>query len=434
LKKISNLIFRNFLWKCLSVVLAALMWLICINVVNPIVTKTFANRLVIKNLDVVEANGYILLNREELENQLVRVNVRAAGDSFTYLNDGSFQPYIDVSPIDYLRDANIGRNQPLNVYVENKGAAAMSSFNPASIDTNPLTVNIKLDKIISVEKAVTVNVTGTPLESYVALAGQATPDTVTIRGPSTLLNRISTVPVEVNTNGAGEDLIAYLTPRIIDIDNRDITEQVEVNVNYVEVKVPINMYAKIPVRQDYTGTAAYGYEVVSVERSVEYIEVVGAEYDIKALSYIKLPDLDVSGWAATDSVSFDVRPELIDTSVSVVNGTPNEVVVTVNIAKQIKKEISLDSAQIQILGNSEADGEAEIIPQSLTFTVMGLAENINAFDETKISGAFIDVQGLEPGTHELLVSIVLPRGVYFDGAQPVAEVLIPQADEDEVSP
>lgn len=423
MKKISNFLFQNILWKCLSVVLATSLWLVCINVVNPIVTKTYSNRLIIRNLDVVEANGYILLNKEELENQIVQMTIKAVNDSFSPINNSHFQPYIDVSPIDYLREANIGMDQPLNIYVERAGTAALSSFSPTSIETNPLKANIRLDKITEVTKPVTVTITGAAMDSYVALPGQANPDSIKITGPSTVLNRISTVSVEVDVSGASEDLILPLTPRIIDIDKKDITDKVEMDVESVEIRVPVNMYAKVPIEQKYVGSVADGYDITSITKSIEYVEVVGAEEDIKRIDSIKLQDLNVSGWSATESRSYDVRQALIDTRLSVVNGTPNEVIVTVNIEKQQKKEIIINIDDIRVIG-SRPGYVVDLPSGEMLVTVKGLPDKISGFDASGILDAYINIFMLESGVHEVRVSLILPQGIYLEGDEPGIVVVI----------
>lgn len=431
MKKISDFLFKNILWKCLSIILATLLWLVCVNLVNPVVSKSYTSSLAIKNLNVVESNGYVLLNKDEVENQLVIMTVKAVHDSFNTINNSHFQPYIDVSPIDYLSEENIGADQPLNVYVERLGTAALSSFSPSSIETNPLKVNIRLDKITEVVKPVTVNILGTARDSYVALPGQATPETIKITGPSTVLNRISSVSVEVDVNGVSDDILAPLAPKIIDIDKKDITDQVTIDTEYVEVKVPVNMYAKIPIQQSYTGSVAEGYDITSITKSIEYVEVVGSEDDINSTPYIKLPDLNVSGWTATDSRSYDVRNGL-NTKLSVVNGTPNEVVVSVNIEKQLKKEFSLSMDDIRVIGMSGDIGASVNLPRGdLNLIVKGLPEKINSFDASMVLDASVNIFLLEPGVHEVVVSVLLPQGIYLDGEEPVIEVTITE-DKDEL--
>lgn len=430
MKKISDLLFKNILWKCLSVVLATLLWIVCVNLVNPVVSKTYTNTLAIKNLSVVESNGYVLLNKDELENQFVIMTVKAVHDSFNSVNNSHFQPYIDVSPINYLREELIGMDQPLNIYVERLGPAALSSFSPASIEPNPLKVNIRLDKITEAVKPVTVNILGAAMDSYVALPGQTTPETIKITGPSTVLNRISTVSVEVDVNGASDDIQVPLSPKIIDIDKRDITNQVTIDVDYVEVKVPVNMYARIPIQQTYTGNVAEGYDITSITKSIEYVEVVGSEDDINSTPYIKLPDLNVSGWTATDSRSYDVRNGL-NTKLSVVNGTPNEVVVTVNVEKQLKKEISLSIDDIRVVGMSGNIGDSVQLPRGdIRFVVKGLPEKINNFDASMVLDASVNIFMLDPGVHEVTVSVLLPQGIYLDGGEPIIEVTITEDNDD----
>jgi YbbR domain-containing protein len=226
----------------------------------------------------------------------------------------------------------------------------------------------------------------------------------------------------VDVNGAYEDVLVNLAPHIMDIDKRDITAQLTLENNYVEVKVPINMHAMIPVRQNYKGTAAAGYEITSIVRSVDYIEVVGAPFDIGEADYITLPDLDISGLTSTRTFSFDVRPELIDTSLSVVNGTPNEVAVTVAVEKQIKADVTYQTRHIRVVGKGNNVGEVIMPAEDVIVTVRGLAVKLNGFDEGKILEAVVDVTGLGVGTHEVGVLFTMPQGVYVDGDVPVITV------------
>ena len=421
MKKLRALLFSNISWKLLALCLSFSLWLVCINVVNPIATRNYANNLTIMNLDVVERNGYVLLNKEELENQIITIIVQAPIDSFSTFNQSMLVPYIDVSPIDYLHESSIGMNQPVNVNVNRTGHA--NTFNPVSVETNPLTVNLRLDRIESIEKPITVNITGTPAESYVALNAHVSPEFVVITGPSTVLNRISTVAVNVDVANATENIIALMDIHILDIDRRDITETVSVNIKRLNVTVPIDMYAQIPiipVSLSDVGKAADGYEITRVSMDMDFIEVVGQEEDIKKTPYVRLHDIDANGITETTKFPIDLREVLIDTGLSIANGTPNEVIVTVTVEAHTQKDMLLAVPRPEIIGLSEG---LELKPIYFGFSVRGFPADIDAFGASDITNVTVNLTGLQAGVHNVVVDMVLPTGIYL-AAEPIAEVEI----------
>ncbi|MDR3091170.1 MAG: hypothetical protein LBU36_03070 [Clostridiales bacterium] len=431
IKRLAQALFKNLRWKLLSFVLAAALWFVCINFTNPIESKTFTSRLIVQNLDAVEHNGYVLLNKSELDNSFIRVSVKAERYALLGLSNDDFQPYIDVSPIDYLRENTLGADQPLNIYVNPVGNAAHSGLaQSGGITTQPLTVNIRLDRVASQDFPVTVNTSGSVAKSYSALPGSATPETVRVTGPTTVLKRIVSVAVEADITGVSSDVAETLALKVVDSDKRDITGLVTLNASSVEVKIPVNMYARIPIKQNYSGSPAEGYSVAGITRNVDYIEVLGAEEDISQVEEITLPDFDLSGLKSPQTLYYDVRPQFMQSRLNIVNGTPHEVSVTVDVAPLEKKSVTINMGDIRLTGmDADMGGDTVELPsEPFEITVIGSRDVISAFTSAEVKNMSIDVSGLSIGEHYLPLLADLPDGVKISGEPPMVRVVVHAKD------
>jgi YbbR domain-containing protein len=256
----------------------------------------------------------------------------------------------------------------------------------------------------------------------------ATPSTLSVRGPSSTLDTIQSVRLDVALVGVYTDYFATGTPVIYDINGNDITESLEIiGDDSVGVSIPINKHAMIPVALPViTGYTLEGYTITDVISDIESVDVVGKDGEISAVTEIVLEPIDVTGASHTLTFTKDVRDFLNGTQLSIRNGTPFEVNITVVIEPEVTRDFSVPLTNIDVMGNRP---EAEIA-DDLVISLTGAEDIINSLQDGSVRGS-IDLSGLEPGQHDVLVTFSLPTGVTLTGEPPTIRVTIPEETEEE---
>ncbi len=421
IKKAFYLITHNFGWKCLALFLSFILWFLVMNVKNPVYTKTFNLPLQVDNQDVLENNQYILQNADELKSKIISVKVKASTQTLASLNttDKNFKAYIDLKPIDISRTEELGKPMDVNVKVELPPDVNAASYEISGY--SPSTVSIVLDKIVEENFPITVVKNGDGKTGYVALQSTATPNTVTIRGAKSVLNNIDTVQAVVDLSNATKDITTSVSPVVVDGQGNDMTGQLALSVDQVDIHVVVNKFEKISVATPtLSGNPAEGYYFDSANWEPQTIEVVGSESEVRATPPIVLPTINMENASETFVQRFDVRQYFTNSSLTVKNGTPHEVVVTVVIGKEGTTELEIPMDAITI----DAMDAPFVLPEgNLLLRLKGPQDVVDALTPQDI-GASINLSGLEAGTHTVPVSLALPADVVVLGHSPTITVEI----------
>ena len=86
MKKIQELICKDFGWKLLSIAIATILWFMVINIDQPVDTRGYSRPLVIENMETLTNRGLAAGNLEELKNTKVTVKVKAQRTALDRLN------------------------------------------------------------------------------------------------------------------------------------------------------------------------------------------------------------------------------------------------------------------------------------------------------------------------------------------------------------
>ncbi|MDL2248559.1 hypothetical protein LJB89_02565 [Tyzzerella sp. OttesenSCG-928-J15] len=424
MNKIVSFFTENVLWKIIALVMAVILWILAINIEDPIAVKIYYSVPVkIENLNVLEDFGIVLLNQEEVERSTVTVRVQANRKLLEgQLSSSNIAAYVDMSPISFSYLDRLGEalSAPVGVSLPDFATSAHSAT------ATPADIKIVLDKLETREFPVTVVKTSDAADGYVSMDPVATPAAVKVKGAKTILDSIQNVRVEVDLDSASADYTVYSSLAVYSEDGEDITHKVSVDTNEVEVFVPINRHAQIPViTPSINGFTADGYTITKVEKDVDYIDVVGKEEELASINSIKLDPIDVTGANETMIVTRDVRDFLRTTNLSVRNGKPHEVNITITIEKEEIKEFIIPVSNIEINGEHLSAEYGE----SVTVRVRGVERIVSELSSDSIKGS-VNISELAAGEHNVPVSFALPDGIRIVGDEPVLKVIITDVEEE----
>ena len=427
MKNILDMFIHNWLWKLSALAFAIGLWFICMNTIGDEPrTESLQLTLTIRNIDQLAENNIVIQNQQKLEN--TKINLRVSGkfsDIQALTRDTAAlakAAYIDMSVIDMRYSKEMGVELPAYVRIQLPNTVKV-------IEKDPETVPVMLDKYVTRGMSVSINSIGEPAQDYKALDGVSTPETVRVSGPQTLLNQISQIRVDVDITGAAEEIVASAPPKAYDSNNQEITG-ITIDPGTVDIVIPVEKRGKISIsRPQYSGDPAPGYTVVDVEWEPKYAQVIGSEEDIQNAPPILIPpgELSIEGWTETGTREYDLRNYLYEhgQDISIENGTPQRVTMTVIIEPLVQKSFEVPVSKLTIKGLTRG---VEFIGDTVPITLEGRESLMEKMTEDDIAGS-LSLINLAPGEHTVPVIFAIPSGIAVIGDTPAVTIIIPEIQE-----
>jgi len=423
-----KLLLNNWLLKLASVVLAALLWFLTVQIYDPQDVRTFSN------IPVKLVNAGLLEKQNKVYEVLggtdsVRVTVKAPTSIIGQLRATDIVAEADVSR---LTDIN---TVPITYYIQN-------------VDSDNITgdhdvVNLKVENRRTRWINVVSGTIGEVAEGYMIYAATPDQNRIEISGPESAVNNVDRAEVVVDVTGATVDLSANAEIILYDSTNQPVdTENLNMNEKYMHMSVEVLAYKEVPIEVDYSGVPENGY-LVTDEITVEPSSVViaGRASAIENASKVVIPAdrINISG-ANSDVVEIvrirDILPEntkLADTSF---NG---RVTVTIGIEPKSDKSVELSTERITLLNvpegvNATVNGDQARIITRLS----GLSDNLSSIHSLILKGT-VDVgkwmednglTTLEPGVYTMPVQLEIPGEVTVENDISV-RVTVMMGDEDQ---
>lgn len=400
---------HNWGLKLASVLLAFVIWFIVAQVGDPKDTRSYSNvqvRLVNTDLLTAQNKYFAVLDGTDS----VRVSVTAPTSVFQTLRASDIIAEADVSKLTDINTIAITYN------VINSNAEAISC--EGDHDVVRLEVENKVSKWIRVN----YRTVGTVAEGYVIGGTTSDQTSISITGPESSVNQVSSAYAELNVEGATNNSSANVDIYLLDREsNRLDLSNVEMSAEHVLLAAEVLATKEVPVSVNYVGTPAEGYVVAGeVTQDVETVMLAGSVANLARVSRIEISGdkLDVTG--ATESLEVnlnlkDYLPENIKLADPDYNGRIN-IVVMVKATRERALEIQPENIYLVNVPQGYAVtlvGEGEIAPVPLR--VFGLRETINALRASAITGtadvtAWMEANAiaeLMPGHYELPVAFDL---------------------------
>lgn len=372
---------NNIGLKLLAFIFAFMLWLLVVNIDDPVGSKTFENiPVTIEHSEVVtqDQRSYQVLDGTDT----VSVSVSATRSVLEKISAENIVATAD------MRELYLESQIPIEITIP--------GYEFESATASPRNVQVKIEQNKSDTFPITVTTTGTVRDGYVLGTVQADPERVTVNGPESVIDQISKVVAEVNVSGLSSDSSIDATLTYYDADNNEISaEQLANNLGTTGVKVNVTLYhtARIPVTVDTSGvTAADGYTISEVSWTPEEIQLAGEEDVLEALKEIRIPAdaIDITSISQRTEKTVDITPYLPEET-RLVDENGNNILVTARVAKEGTKSFDIPVGSITV-NNLDDD---------LTISGYGSGDDL----EVHIGGPQAQLDSLELG--DLTVSIDL---------------------------
>ena len=390
---------NNIGLKLLAFLFAFMLWLLVVNIDDPVDTKTFDSiPVTIEHAEVVtqDQRSYQVLDGTDT----VSVTVSATRSVLEKISAENIVATAD------MRELYLESQIPIEITIP--------GYEFESATANPRNVQVKIEQNKSDTFPITVTTTGTVRDGYVLGNVQADPERVTVNGPESVIDRISKVVAQVNVSGLSEDSSIDAVLTYYDSDNNEISaEQLANNLGTTGVKVNVTLYhtARIPVTVDTSGvTAADGYSISEVTWTPEEIQLAGEEEVLDALESIRIPAdaVDITSISQRTEQTVDITPYLPE-GTRLVDENGNNILVTARVAREGTKSFDIPVGSITVDNLSDSltvSGYGS--GDDLEVHIGGPQEQLNSLQLSDLAVSRDLKDCTKAGDYEVPVTITLP--------------------------
>jgi YbbR domain-containing protein len=290
----------------------------------------------------------------------------------------------------------------------------VTSINPAIqiLEVTPSAVTVQLDPLVT--KIVPVQIErGEVPEGLEVGTETATPSTVTVSGPKTIVDQVVAARADVVIQPSGIDVDEDVA--LIPVDAVGDARS-PADVSPTTARISIRVFSEpetrtLPVSPVVTGTPASGFEIDSINVDPSTVLVEGDADPLAALARVDTAPVSVSGLSETQTFETDLA---LPDGIEAVDAGPIRVTVTFRPVTESRSY----SVGLQLVGTEPG----LVYTPATTSVLLSVAGNPAALDALS-SGttlARLDVTGLEPGTYDVPVTAELPSDVTLVAASPTA--------------
>lgn len=389
LRALLHAVSRNLGWKIFSLAAAVLMWSYIISS-DPTITrdKTLAGvEITPSGLTVLQSRDLALLtDLDALQDVRVRVEVPQA--NYSRVTADSVRVELDLSQI-----RQTGRQEVELTGVSNYGTV---------VQITPSRLEIDVETLDQRNVPVNVELVGAKNNSkYWYNVSRTNPSSLTVSGPSSIVQNISSARVSLDVTGANSSYNWTVAPELLDASGNVITHQLSKSSSSVSVGVQIYPVKQLSVSTDIatatSGVILDGYKVVGVEVQPDIITVAGEEELLAELDSLSFNPINITGRSQSFSTTVTL-PKLNN----IQHYSSEQVRVTILIEEQLNS-YTFKNVPLMITGK-DADQVATLSQDSINVKVTGLHSVFDTLMRNQIL-ARVNLEGLAPGKHVLPIEV-----------------------------
>lgn len=417
---------KNHKWKMnlglkiIAFLFSIVLWVIVVNIDDPIISRQFRNVPVsVANEEVVTNKGktYSILDGTDT----VTVTVFAKRSLFSKISASNIVVLADLSQMDVSTWL-----VPLKVSITDFEGEYESA------ETNPVNLQLEIEDITKKVFPVSVNTIGTQEEGYVIGDLTTSPKEIEIGGSQSMVDSIQKVIATVDVSGISSNrTLKAIKLSYLDSDGNTMdTSRLSNNVGESGVSVYVQVLQKKEILLEFqtSGKPAEGYICTEVSYEPETIEVCGTKQSLEKLESIQIPAnaVNISGETSKKTVTVDIQPYLPE-GIELTDTTANNVVVTVKIDKIGTKTIEVPVESI-VINNLNKKLSVEMnSKQDLILQIEGSEEALAVLDLR--NAVSIDLKEYSsPGTYEVPVYVETGAEVELMTSPAVTVVLTAKAE------
>ena len=388
--------------RLLALAIATILWLVVVNLDDPVMTRNYtAIKVSVTNANAITNNGrsYSIIDNTDI----VNVRIQAKRSILNTLRTE------DIIVEANMRELSLGTQIPLVVSIPRFEGQYEEAI------TTPRNMQVKIEENASKRFPITPKTQGNVRGGYAISSTSVSPETVTLQGPESVINRIDRVVAEVNVSGAAKntgfpsELVLYAADDSV-IDSTLLTSNI--GEDGITVNVTINPVKRVPLRFDTSAIEMReGYYLGNIDYEPQEIQVVSENENIDELKEISIPKeiLSMQDLAEKKEIVVDITPYL-PKNLHLVEENGGSVIVTIHVEEDGAKIITIPSGSIQAInvpvGMKWNYGDTE----EVTLRITGPEAVLNRLT-LDAESVYINLTNFQTvGVHLVPVEVNLPEG------------------------
>lgn len=417
--------------KILAVLCSVVLWLVVINIEDPVIRRKFSDiPVTLTNTDSITNQGKVF---EVLEDtNFIDVTVTAKRSVMSTITRDNIVATADMSEMTFMNTVRI------------RLATNENNDNLENIRSETENLKVNVEDVKRVQMVIETTTEGEPGNGYMLGEVSTDQNLVRLSGPESRISRVARAAVEVSVDGITTSIQANYPIHLYDADGNEIEDKsITKSINSITVSATILQKKEVPLRFAVTGEPAAGYEATGVITSnPETVTIAGRSSVLKNIDEILIPAeaLNISGQSSDMLTLINLKQYLPENVAFAESGFSGKVSVTVFIEKEETADISIEAKNIVL--QNVADGmtaEIEGMETPVTVQAAGLKENMDKLADLTITGyvdmSMLQTEGeLKAGTYHPEVILNLPDGVALKEPFTVAIIVSEETDEANTDP
>ena len=397
LTKLKMTLTNNIGLKILSVLIALVLWLAIVNVNDPEKTIT------VSNIPISVTNESAITSRDMVYNvkseQYLNITVSGKRSIVSNLSAEDFRATASLKELSKVNSI------PVDVTTKNASLGRKITIVKQSAQTILVDVENVEEKDFT---DLVVEYTGKVADGYVAGLSSMSTDEVTVKAPTSIIDKIKKVAVRCSLDGTNTNISKKCPVILYDKNDKEIkSDEIELSDKKIRVNVNVLRAKQVPIstiNKDELGKPADGYVVDDVILSSDSITVYGSEESLDSIESLDIQDdIDVSDAKGDVTQNIDVTGKL-PKGLSV--SGESTITVKVLIKKLITRTFEYDASEVS-LNDLSSDLDVQLVTKKVKVTLQGEEEVISQLtkDDMAISA---DLGKVKEGTTTVHVDVAVP--------------------------
>lgn len=397
LTKLKMSLTNNIGLKFLAVLIALVLWLAIVNVNDPEKTIT------VSNIPISVTNESAITSRDMVYNvkseQYLNITVSGKRSIVSNLSAEDFRATASLKELSKVNSI------PVDVTTKNDSLGRKITIVKQSAQTILVDVENVEEKDFT---DLVVEYTGKVADGYVAGLSSMSTDEVTVKAPTSIIDKIKKVAVRCSLDGTNTNISKKCPVILYDKNDKEIkSDEIELSDKKIRVNVNVLRAKQVPIstiNKDELGKPADGYVVDDVILSSDSITVYGSEESLDSIESLDIQDdIDVSDAKGDVTQNIDVTGKL-PKGLSV--SGESTITVKVLIKKLITRTFEYDASEVS-LNDLSSDLDVQLVTKKVKVTLQGEEEVISQLtkDDIAISA---DLGKVKEGTTTVHVDVAVP--------------------------
>ncbi len=387
-EKLRKSLTNNLGIKLLTLPLAAIIWIIIINIDDPIISRNYTNVAVeLQNTDAIASLG--------------KVYEIAEGNTVTVTVSGKRSILDKIRSNDLKVTADLKQMSAFNL-IDVEVSCDKFSYADLSFSTKPKMLTVSLEDKVTKQFKVNVETEGAVDENHYVGSMEARPTMIEVSGAQSVVERISDIRVAVQLGGETKSFKqTKLVPKAYDAEGKEINSSgLEFSNSSITVKVNVQKTKVVPITVTTTGTPASGYGIVQTDYDPSQVRITGEESALNQITSIPV-QIDISNAKAT--IEKEIMLEEFLPQGVVIVGNSNSMAVKVTIQKMGVREYTFTASDVEVR-NAPENMNVTYSDSNRIYKVniMGMESDLEVFSAEQL-GAYIDLANLSEGVHLLAI-------------------------------